>query len=201
MSVYKEVAWNGLTVSEELLRSFEQNPGGIFAIGFWKRPDEDFRYGGKSIDEIYEDFQNTAEIEMKLRRLSSYDEDFPSDPELYKAVIEEFGEDLVSRYVVNGVFLKNEAYEAADAIPQVALEYYYRAIFEYNHYESKDLRRRLEKFGIEFTVIEEGAGSGGVIAFMTEKELAEIDLSPLPYLYGMTILPGGKLLDGAKGNL
>ena len=117
--------WNGkpLTISLNDALSNEKNNGSLFAIGVNFELDEKFIYAGKSLAEYSAEVDNEHLLDNRFGELLKVGDELKYGEALYKTgtpdgkkwskelydeTVERIGEDLLTKYIVNGVFLKDK---------------------------------------------------------------------------------------------
>lgn len=125
------VEWNGKQVGLSLLTALRNAPQNS-KVAIMARPhiDDDFVYNGKTLAEYYKEAENERNFPDKLWQLikvgeslkygeALYQTGTPDGEKwaqsLYQETIEFFGEDLLSKYIVDGVFLKEKVEADIDA--------------------------------------------------------------------------------------
>ncbi len=183
--VEKTVQWNGIEkMSLKLIESFNQysaNADTTFAISFGAgTPPDDFVYKGKTLKELRTVAENTRSVVYLLENFllpEGYGENYASNIDEYDFLVNTFGQETVSQYIVDGIFLRDKAQKDVTTIEKTAYALYFEAFYEYCYSKTKQLRQKFDETGVQYLISDYNIMSGQVIIFMTEKEFTEFDFS------------------------
>lgn len=195
--------WNGKSIYGYLNYAFEQNDDDcVFAVfATYLYGDKDFTFNGKTSEQYFdEDYAWTEKIgcmglltkmgdELKYGEalyLTGTPDGVKWAKEYYDRIVSEIGEELLSKYIVDGEFLKDEL------ICDIETEWeelnktrndYDRAYNDYRTEIYKTLMKQLEARGI---YCELKSGSNGLIIYISEADFAELTLeNPENWVFGL----------------
>ena len=191
---------NKINVSGELYYALADNPDATFRVSAVYRPAtaniRDFTYKGKTLSEWAIESENEKIVPQKMYELlkwgdslkygeALYQTGAPSgekwDKRLYEDKVAYFGEEMLGKYIVNGVFLREKLEkDIADYNDNGAHESYEQA---YNAYMNNVLPKAEKKLAAKNIRCERKADNSGLIIYVTPKELENLPLDDLNSWY------------------
>ena len=192
------VEWNGKQVVLSLLTALQNAPQNS-KVAIMARPhiDDDFVYNGKTLAEYYKEAENERNFPDKLWQLikvgeslkygeTLYQTGTPDGEKwaqsLYEETIEFFGEDLLSKYIVDGVFLKEKVEADIDAAQseKTAQNAYELACCKYFEQTINATAKQIDPQAIDYDIIDD---ADFLIIFASENEFAALSFDGIENWY------------------
>lgn len=165
----------------------EQNKGCLFAVTPVFKIDNQFEYNGKTIaqyeeesDAEYQYYLHIGEL-IKIGDSLKYGEALYTTgtpegekwaKELYDNTIERLGKDLISKYIVDGEFFREEAEKVWNNQPTVCYDALITARMEYQKHMNEETVKKLSEQNIEY----EFNNKDQLIIFITSEEFKSLNL-------------------------
>lgn len=182
--------WHGKSVSIRLYDELEKNDENVlFAVSPTNfNIDNDFVYSGKTLSQYAADREDEYLAFNKLGMLLKDGDSLKYGELLYKGGapngekwaesfyherVEMYGEDFLSKYIVDGEFLKDKVQADLDAMSdRTASKLYDEAVEAYRLHTIKELAKALDEQSIRYEMMKDY-----LVMYVTETELAQLSLS------------------------
>ncbi len=187
------VEWNGKQIHNRLwgaLEKDENNDNSLFAVSaYYGKLDGQFVYNGKTLAQYEEEaqgkrldhlYQLLKEGEALKYGAALYQSGTPDgekwSKELYDKTVAEYGEDMLSEYIVDGVFLIDKV---SQDIPEAEKEFedarkaFERACAAYRAHVYEGTLKQLESQGINYELSKDPAN---LTLYLTKEEFADLTL-------------------------
>ncbi len=185
--------WNGKQIHNLLwdaLEKDENNDNSLFAVSaYYGKLDEQFIYNGKTLAQYEKEAQgkrldNLHQL-LKQGEALKYGEALYKSgtpdgekwsKELYDKTVAEYGEDMLSEYIVDGVFLKDKVLQdipEAEKELEAARKSFERACAAYRAHIYRETVDSPELKGLKYELDE---NSGNLTLYLTKEEFADLTL-------------------------
>lgn len=189
--------WNGKKVSCSLLEVLNKDENVRIAItALNRKPDMEFAYNGKKLQEYEEKARNERQLHNKLQELLKLGDELkygealylagtPSGEkwvkELYLEVVAYFGEEMLAKYIVDGEFLKEEVENDIEEYGKAQAQAEYNLAYEECMNQTlKNAQNKLKEQNISF---DEKVYNDYIIIYVTKNEFKELSLDNLENWY------------------
>jgi len=165
----------------------EQNKGCLFAVTPVFKIDNQFEYNGKTIAQYEEESDAEYQYYLQIGELikigdslkygeALYTTGTPEGEkwakELYDNTIERLGKDLISKYIIDGEFFREEAEKVWNNQPTVCYDALITARMEYQKHMNEETVKKLSEQNIEY----EFNNKDQLIIFITSEEFKSLNL-------------------------
>ncbi len=187
------VEWNGKQIHNRLwgaLEKDENNDNSLFAVSaYYGKLDEQFIYNGKTLaqyekeaqgkrlDHLYQLLKQGEALKYGAALYKSGTPDGEKwSKELYDKTVAEYGEDMLSEYIVDGIFLKDKVLQdipEAEKELEAARKSFERACAAYRAHIYRETVDSPELKGIKYELDD---NSGNLTLYLTKEEFADLTL-------------------------
>lgn len=189
--------WNGKIVSCSLLEALNKDENVRIAVtALILKPDREYVYNGKKLQEYEEKAQNERQLHNKLKELLKLGDELkygealyltgtPSGEkwikELYQEVVTYFGEEMLAKYIVDGEFLKEEVEDDIEKYGKGQAQAEYNLAYEECMNQTlKNAQNKLKEQNISF---DEKVYNDYIIIYVTRDEFKELSLDDVENWY------------------
>lgn len=189
--------WNGKKVSSSLLEALNKDENVRIAVtALILKPDREYVYNGKKLQEYEEKVQNERQLYNKLKELLKLGDELkygealyltgtPSGEkwikELYLEVIAYFGEEMLAKYIVDGEFLKEKVENDIEEYGKGQAQSEYNLAYEECMNQTlKNAQNKLKEQNISF---DEKVYNDYIIIYVTKDEFRELSIGDVENWY------------------